>query len=235
MKILAIDSSTTPASIAITEGNMPIGEFTININRTHSEKLLPLVDSLLDAVALSVSDIDAFAVSVGPGSFTGLRIGMSAAKLMAQTSSKPLIGVKTLLGLAYNVSTFNGYICPVLDARNNNVYAAIYECINGKIAEIMPSDALLVTDFAEKMRGLDKPILITGEYQKYRALIEAALTEKSIYFAPPHLNSQSAVSVAVAASEMLEEGVRTTPDEVNPFYIRESQAEQAKRAKEQKK
>ncbi len=233
MKILAIDSSSTPASIAITEGNQPIGEFTININRTHSEKLLPLTDALLDAVGLSVSDIDAFAVSIGPGSFTGLRIGMSSAKLMAQTSGKPLIGVKTLEALCVNVNTWCGYICPVLDARNNNVYAAIYKCEGGTLTGIMASDALSVVEYTERIKMLDAPVLVTGEYAKYKSVMEGILSERMDFcFAPQHLNTQRAVSVAVAASGLLEKGIRTTADEVVPLYVRESQAEQAKRAKE---
>ena len=232
MKILAIDSSTTPASVAITEDASPIGEFTININRTHSEKLLPLVDALLDATGLSVSDMDAFAISIGPGSFTGLRIGMSAAKLMAQTTGKPLIGVKTLEALAKNVSVFNGYCCPMLDARNNTVYTALYKCANGACEEIMPADALRIDDCISKLNALDLPVIICGEYSKYHDMLLAATNNVNVLFAPVHVASQRAVSCAVLAYEQYKKGQITSPEDIIPLYVRESQAEQSKKAKE---
>ena len=230
MKILSIDSSSAPASVAILENDTPTGEFTININRTHSEKLLPITDILTDILDISVPDIDLFAISAGPGSFTGLRIGMSEAKLLAETSGKPLIGVKTLEALAENVSVWNGYICPVLDARNSTVYCAVYECRNGEIKEVIPTDAVSVSELAGKLQELDKDVLITGEYAKYKEIFSSA--SDKISFAPKHLASQNAVSVGVIAYRMYLEGVRTRPSEVQPFYVRESQAEQAKKAKE---
>ncbi len=233
MKILSIDSSSSPASVAILENDAPIGEFTININRTHSEKLLPITDMLTDILDITVSDIDVFAISAGPGSFTGLRIGMSEAKLLAETSGKPLISVRTLEALAENVSVFSGYICPVLDARNSTVYCAIYECENGIIKEVLPTDAMNVSELAAKLSALDKAVLVTGEYAKYKDIFSSA--SDRISFAPKHLASQSAVSVGIIAYREYLEGVRTLPSEVQPFYVRESQAEQAKRAKEAKK
>lgn len=234
MKILAIESSSAPASIAVTENDMPIGEFTICINRTHSEKLLPLIDSLLDAINLSAADIDLFAVSKGPGSFTGLRIGMAAAKLMAQTCGKPLIGVKTLEALAKNASVFNGFICPMIDARNNTVYTALYRCQNGKLEEISASEALSVDLCSSKLSELDAPILICGEYEKYREAIKKNTADKSdIYFAPRYSAYQRAVTCAVIAHEQYSDGVITSPDDVVPLYVRESQAEQSFKAKKQ--
>ena len=235
MKILAIDSSSTPASIAVTNGETPIGEFTININRTHSEKLLPIADALLDAINLSVSDIDAFAVSIGPGSFTGLRIGMSAAKLMAQISGKPLIGVKTLEALAANVSVFGGYIVPVLDARNDTFYSAVYKCTNCALSEQKESSAILIDDFCKEICALDMPVLVTGEYYKYIDKIKPLISSKSdIYFAPGHLASQRATSCALLAYKQYCSGNVSDPQAVVPLYVRESQAEQAKKAREAK-
>lgn len=224
MKILAIDSSSTPASVAVTENETLLGEFTINIKRTHSEKLLPLIDLLLDTINIAASDIDAFAISAGPGSFTGLRIGMSVAKLMAQVSKKPLIAVSTLESLAMNVNTFNGYICPMIDARNNTVYSALYLCENGILTETEKPDAISVADLAQKLKTTDKKVLICGEYEKY--VDSFANTAK----ASEHLTYQRAASCAVVAYRMIQNGVNTTPEEIVPLYIRESQAEQSKRA-----
>ena len=235
MKILAIDSSTTPASVAVTENNAPLGEFTININRTHSEKLLPLVDQLLDEVGLKVTDIDAFAISAGPGSFTGLRIGMSAAKLMAQVSKKPLIAVGTLEGLAANVCAFEGYVCPMLDARNNTVNTALYNTSCSLPTEAEKPDAVSVDDLANKLLNLDSPVVITGEYGKYESKFpKETASGKPIHRAPLFLSSQRAVATAVVAYELLLKGVATDPNTVNPLYIRESQAEQAKKARKAK-
>lgn len=226
MKILAIDSSSTPASVAVTENEAVLGEFTINIKRTHSEKLLPLVDSLLEMINLEVKDIDVVAISAGPGSFTGLRIGMSVAKLMAQVSQKPLIAVSTLESIAMNVSTFDGYICPMIDARNDTVYAAVYICENGVLNEIKKPDAISVGELAQQLKTADKKVLICGEYAKYEDAFD-----NSIKRAPAFLSSQRASSCAVLACKKVKNGINTLPEDVVPMYIRESQAEQAKRAK----
>lgn len=231
MKILAIDSSSTPASIAVTDDEYPIGEFTINIKRTHSEKLLPLVDSLLDAIGLKAADIDVFAVSIGPGSFTGLRIGMSAAKLMAQTLGKPLIGVKTLEALAENVSVFDGYIAPVIDARNNTVYTALYDNTQGNLFEVHGAQALELEALCDRLCGLGKRVLICGEYMKYRTGFETRISDNACY-APAHLSCQNAVSCAVLAYRQYVKGDVTLPEDIIPLYVREAQAEQARRAKE---
>ncbi len=226
MKILAIDSSSAPASVAVLDDKSLLGEFTININRTHSEKLLPLVDGLLDAVNLSVSDIDAFAISAGPGSFTGLRIGMSAAKLMAQVSGKPLMVVSTLESLAVGIATFEGYICPMLDARNNTVFTAVYKFAHGRREEILAPCAMLVDELNTRLCELED-VMLTGEYIKYNAAFDETLLR-----APEFLSTQRAAACGVIAYEKLQGGEVTYSNEVNPIYIRESQAEQARRAKE---
>lgn len=235
MKILAVDSSSAPASVAVVDNGTIIGEFTININKTHSEKLLPMIDVLLDTVGLKASDMDAFAISRGPGSFTGLRIGMSAVKLMAEVSQKPLIAVDTLEALAKNCALDDCIICPMIDARNNTVFTAIYELKKGVLTEIMPADALKVADITGKLTEFSENVIICGEYAKYKKLIdETADGKKDFIFAPHHMSMQRAGVVGLIALEKYEEGIRTLPAEIVPFYVRESQAEQSKRAKEQK-
>lgn len=230
MKILAIDSSSAPASIAITENDMLIGEFTINVGKTHSEKLLPLVDRLLDAVDLTVNDIDAFAISQGPGSFTGLRIGMSAAKLMAQVAGKPLIAVGTLEALAVNMLPFEGFICPMLDARNNTVFTALYMCKDGKLTELLPPDAVLTNELDKRLTSLSSNVMLCGEYEKYDSkFAKATLSGHNISRAPRILTLQRASSCAVAAYARLISGENTNPNDVVPLYVRDSQAEQAKK------
>ena len=236
MKILAIDSSSAPASIAITENDALVGEFTINIGKTHSEKLLPLVDQLLDAVDLSMEDIDAFAISQGPGSFTGLRIGMSAAKLMAQVAGKPLIAVGTLEALAMNVLPFDGFICPMLDARNNTVFTALYICKDGKLTELLPPQALLTSELNSKLTALCGNIMLCGEYEKYAAKFdENTVSGHKICRAPRILTLQRASSCAVVAYTKLLAGENTHPNDVVPLYVRDSQAEQAKKSAKAKR
>ncbi len=232
MRILAIDSSSAPASVAVLDDGVIRGEFTVNIDRTHSEKLLPLLDSLLGELGMAARDVDIFAISAGPGSFTGLRIGMSAAKLMAQTLEKPLIAVKTLESLAKNVNVFGGYICAMLDARNSSVYCAVYKSENGILREIIPSDAMRVTECCEMLSGLEGEVLFCGETEKYKELIKDNMQGKKIYFAQAHLTFQRASSTAMIAYENAIEGKLTKPEEIVPLYVRESQAEQARRAKE---
>lgn len=233
MRILAIDSSSAPASAAVAENGKIIGEFTININRTHSEKLLPMTDSLLDTLGLKVSDMDAFAISRGPGSFTGLRIGMSAVKLMAEVSAKPLIAVDTLEAMAANVALDDGIICPMIDARNNTVFTALYSFSGGELKEIMAADAVKVEEIAEKLVLYGEKVTVTGEYAKYKDIIDNTVSgRKALVFAPQYMATQRAGTVALIADKKYASGVRTAPSDVVPFYVRESQAEQAKRKKE---
>lgn len=230
MKLLAIESSGSPASVCLMCDGKITGEFSINIQRTHSEKLMPLIDMLLDTVGVDIKEVDAYAVSCGPGSFTGLRIGMSAAKMMAEVLGKPLIPVGTLDALARNVSVFEGLICAVLDARNNTFYAALWKNVGLQLQQLCEPKALSVQECCRRVKEEGIPVMFCGEFEKYQATITALLEGIQVYFAPETHAWQSAGCVAEIAYEKYMQGDRTLPGEVVPFYLRESQAEQKRKA-----
>ena len=146
MKVLAIDSSGVTASVAVADDNNIISEFTVNNRQTHSQTLLPMLDKAVQMSEIPLEDIDAIAVASGPGSFTGLRIGSATAKGLGLALKKPVIPVPTLDGLAYRAACYNGIICPLMDARRNQVYTAAYHMDNGKLVNIIEQKAVNISD-----------------------------------------------------------------------------------------
>ena len=162
MNVLAIDTSGANCCCAILNEEKVIANFNINIGLTHSETLLPLIDGLFSISKLSLKDIDLFAISVGPGSFTGIRIGISTVKGFALSLNKPVISVSTLESLAYNIPYFDGIVCSILDARNNNVYAAIYDISDvPKMLGDYQTDS--INSLINELRKHDKKILFIGD------------------------------------------------------------------------
>lgn len=159
MKILGIDTSSNILSICVSENDNILGENTINNLTNHSPKVVPMIDELLSSLQIDISDIDVFACSIGPGSFTGLRIGIGLAKAMAQANDKPIIGVPTLLSLGKNISIADGYICPMIDAKNENVYTCI---LDNNYSLVMDYCCLNILELLEKCKTLDKPIYFIG-------------------------------------------------------------------------
>ncbi|MBQ9314007.1 MAG: tRNA (adenosine(37)-N6)-threonylcarbamoyltransferase complex dimerization subunit type 1 TsaB [Clostridia bacterium] len=201
-----------------------IANFTINIGKTHSETLLPLVDELLKFSNISLNDIDAFACCVGPGSFTGIRIGIATMKGFALSLNKPTISVSTLEGLAYNVPTFDGLVCSILDAKNNNVYSALYKL---DTAPQMIGDYLTnsIDSLIEEIKKHDEKVLFVGDGAiSYHDMLQNELNERA-FFAPYYFNGQSAVSIAKAAFDKLNQYGINYSDELHPLYLRKSQAE----------
>ena len=151
MKILALDSSGIVASVAIVEDNTLLAEYTVNYKKTHSQTLLPMLDEVAKMTELDLSTIDAIAVAAGPGSFTGLRIGSATAKGLALALKKPLVAVPTVEALAYNLYDTNGLICPIMDARRNQVYTGIYRFENHKLVTLEDQMAVSITDLLDKL------------------------------------------------------------------------------------
>ena len=149
MKILGLDSSGLVASVAIVEDNDLKGEYTVNYKKTHSQTLLPMLDEVAKMIELDLNSIDAIAVSGGPGSFTGLRIGSATAKGLGLALGKPLIHIPTVDALAYNLAGNRDIICPLMDARRNQVYTGIYEFCDGKLQILENQMAVSVTEIAE--------------------------------------------------------------------------------------
>lgn len=160
MKILAIDSSAKTASVAVTEGGRLISECFVNAALTHSRTLMPMVDNALTQADMSFADIDALSVNVGPGSFTGIRIGVAAVKGLALSGDKPCAGVSTLLSAAYNFADDDCLVCVAMDARCNQVYTALFECLGGKVARICEDKAVPIAELEADLAGCDKKYIL---------------------------------------------------------------------------
>lgn len=226
MKILGIDTSGAVASVAVLDENNLLGEYSINHKKTHSQKLIPMINELFNSLDLRPSDIDAFAVSVGPGSFTGLRIGISTIKGMSQALNKPVIAVPTLEGLAHNIAAYDGYICPLIDARNDNVYAAVYSFdkntgMMNKHSEYM---ALHILELFEQLDNKKTIIFLGDAARKFENIIKGKMGDKA-EFAENHLLLPKASSVAYAGYKKFSVGQIDSCISIQPLYIRASQAE----------
>jgi tRNA threonylcarbamoyladenosine biosynthesis protein TsaB len=222
MPIIAIETATLVGSIAIVDEKRVISEITLNIRATHSEKLMAAMDHLLNDSGLTVSDMDGIAVSIGPGSFTGLRIGVSTAKGLSYASGRPVIGVPTLDALTLNVASSRHLICPILDARKGEVYTALYrpggrlpEKIKDEIA-IRPEELL---DFIK-----EDAVFLGDGINAYGTLFKEKL--KGLYHeAPLPLQVPRASNVGILALERLKKGDSDDPFTLVPRYIRKSEAE----------
>lgn len=214
MIVLALDTTALTATAAVTNDDKLIGLYTLNTSLTHSETMLPMVENLLHNSKISINDIDIFACSAGPGSFTGVRIGISIIKGLAFGTDKPCIGVSTLEALAYNMTGFNGIICPVMDARRSQVYNALFR--NG---ERLTEDRLITVDeLYNDIQKYNEEIYYTGDGYK---LIDFNKT-----VTPELLRYQNAYSVAQCALKL--KGKYVTDIELSPVYLRASQAEREK-------
>lgn len=217
MIILAIDSCSSVATGAIMCDGVLVAEFVINNKKTHSVKLLPAIEEMLKNADLKYSDIDLFACTTGPGSFTGQRIGVSTVKGLAHAVGKPVVGVSALKALAYNVTTFDGLICPIMDARREQVYTATF---NGNMETINEDRAMALSDLLAELKG--KNVIFLGDgVASFREVIADTLGENA-YFAPQHLVNLRGSSVAMCAMDQLE---YKKYDQLLPSYLRMSQAE----------
>ncbi len=244
MKILAIDSSGMPASAAIVRDGLLEAEYTVHYKKTHSQTLLPMIDEISRMTELDKRTLDAVAVSGGPGSFTGLRIGSATAKGIALALSLPIVNVPTLEGMAANYHGSEALICPMLDARRSEVFAGIYTYEEDPQAVISDGMSMkILMDQApvsvEKLCGklnflyeqTGRKILLLGDGAvMYRNIIEEILEAPHMY-APANRNEQHASSVAVRALEMLAAGKTETAEEHRPIYLRVSQAERVRKEK----
>lgn len=220
MKILAIDTSSPVASAAVMSDGVLVGEYTINNGKTHSQIIVPLISDMLKKSGLSIGDIDVFATSLGPGSFTGLRIGVATAKSFAQALGKPIIGISALKGLAVGVDWCkNINVCPIMDARRGNVYNAVYK--NGVSIK---EDRLISLDCLIDEIDKEKTVFLGDGVFKHKDKISAFMGENAI-FLPENLCMQRASSIAYLAYER---ALETDYDDVyslEPIYVRASQAE----------
>lgn len=235
MKLLGIETSTRTGSVAIIEGEEIIAEYTLNIQETHTSRLMPALDHILKEAHLTIHQMDAIAVSLGPGSFTGLRIGVATAKGLCLALRKPLVGIPTLDAFAHNICCTSHIICPLLDARKGEVYAALYRYrapIAGHELQKLTSELVLPLD--ELLSKINNSAVFLGDaLDKYRNLIERNLREDA-FFAPPYLNLPRAANVAVLGLEKLKSGEETDLQNIEPLYVRRPEAEVKREEKHSK-
>ena len=225
MKILGIDSSGLVASAAIADEKNIIAEFTVNNKQTHSQTLLPMIEKVVDMSGVELEQIDAIAIAAGPGSFTGLRIGSATAKGIGLALKKPIVSVPTLEGLAYRVSVFDGIICPIMDARRNQVYTGIYKMENDNLNCLSEQKAIDIHELIEELEKYDEKVIFLGDgVEVQRETIEKEF-KKEYCFAPIHLSKQSAAAVAVLGDIYFNQGKAEDAAEHKPIYLRKSQAE----------
>lgn len=234
MRILAIESSSLVASVAIVEDGVTLAEYTANFKMTHSQTLLPMIDSMVSLFGIDLSSVDAIAVSGGPGSFTGLRIGSATAKGLGLALNKPLIHVPTLDGTAYNLYGAKGLICPIMDARRNQVYTGIYR-FEQEFEVVMEQDAMDMGELIEKLNAMGERVIFLGDgipvhEKKIRELMTVPFD-----LAPAHMNRQRAASVAALGAVYFAEGKTESAAEHGPDYLRKSQAEREREEREASK
>lgn len=226
MKILAVDSSSITASVAVTEDEKVIAEFFMNAGLTHSQTLAPMIDAVLKNSNTQPKDIDLYAVTNGPGSFTGLRIGAATIKAMTFANNKPCVGISPLEALAYNSDAENGLICACMDARCDQVYTALFESKNGLISRITEDSADLISNLTEKLKKTNKNVEFVGDgaVSCYNRIIASGQREKYSVL-PEHNRFIKAYNVARLALKKYRTGEFCTAQDLNLNYLRVPQAE----------
>ncbi len=256
MKILGIDSSGLVASVAVAENGILLGEYTTDYKKTHSQTLLPMLDELKKMIELDLNTVDAIAISAGPGSFTGLRIGAATAKGLGLALHKPLVEVPTLEGLAWNLWGTEKIVCPMMDARRNQVYSAAYEFVPADgnrclmegnrcpeeeglcpaseelcLAEVLPQEARDIVELLEALNELGRDVVFLGDgVSVYQAIIREHCKVK-FTFAPAGQNRQRAANIAALGAVYFAQGKIVTAAEHQPEYLRKSQAEREAESK----
>ena len=235
MKMLSIDSSSGTACAAVTDNGSLVGEFFINAGLTHSQTLVPMIDKLLKCSGISIGSIDAFAVTSGPGSFTGLRIGISAVKGIAITLNKPCIAVSSLYAMAFNVISEGDMVCSCIDARNGHVYNGIFEIVNGKVQRKEEDRVILISDLVSEIGKYGKRINFVGDGAEicYNTA-KGILLNSNINLVPERFRYIKAAGVAMAAEELYSRGIYTDHKGLLPVYIRIPQAERQLKERQEK-
>lgn len=224
MYILGIETSTKTGSVAIISDQAVVAQYSLNIEVTHSERLMATVDRVLRDTGLTMNQMEGYAVAIGPGSFTGLRIGLATVKGLALATNRPVAAVPTLLGLARNLPYADAPVCPLLDARKKEVYAAVYAFRGNNLEQLMPESAVPIASLADAIAG---SVIFSGEASLlYRSEIEQQFGERA-RFAPFAASLPSAASVAEAGLALIRSGRHADPDNLTPLYVRRPEAEVA--------
>lgn len=229
MKILSIDSSAKTASVAVTDGTTLISECFVNAGLTHSRTLMPMVDNALSQADLKIENIDAFCVNAGPGSFTGIRIGVAAVKGLALATNKPCSGVSTLESIAYNFIDENAIVCAAMDARCNQVYAALFDIDNGIVTRICDDYAVPISELSLEIAKMDKTVILAGDGAElcYNAMKDSV---KNVKLSAEFRRYQRAYGAALAA---LTHDNFIDSSLLAPVYLRMPQAERELKLKKE--
>ncbi|MEL7566079.1 MAG: tRNA (adenosine(37)-N6)-threonylcarbamoyltransferase complex dimerization subunit type 1 TsaB [Dehalobacterium sp.] len=225
MKILGIDTATQVAGIGIVDETGVVAEGWLNTGKTHSQRLLPLMDSLLKHAEITWDEIYGLAVTIGPGSFTGLRIGLATVQGLAQVLNKPVAGIVSLDALVQNLAGTPGLLCPILDARKNEVYTALYRSEGNRMTRLSPYRAVNPEVLVKELLPLKEKVTFLGDaVPVFRNYIKDSLHERAS-FAPLTRNLSRAVEVAALGMKKFHLGQETSGFEIKPFYLRPSEAE----------
>ena len=234
MKILAVETSAGPASCAVWEDGKILAQSYINNSLTHSQTLMPMIETMLTHTQTTLNDVDYVAVSVGPGSFTGIRIGVAAVKGLAFAKNIPCIPVSTLAAIAQNAAgiPYNGIVCAAMDARCNQVYTACFLSENGTLSRLTDDEAIPLEELKIRLISYKKMIFCVGDGAKlcYNYCKESV---PELFLASAHLQYQNATGVAVQAAQQAQSGAVTTHETLQPFYLRLPQAERELKQKQQ--
>ena len=231
MKILAFETSAKAASVAITDNGKLLGESYQNTGLTHSQTLMVMAEDLLKTCNLQVKDVEAVAVAAGPGSFTGVRIGVAAAKGFAWGAEIPCYGVSTLEAMARSLGIWEGYVVPAMDARRSQVYTAIFHAERGVLTRVEEDMAISLAELGEKIKNFEENIFLVGDGANlcYNTLLEEV---PGLILPVEHRMHQRAIGVALAAQAMADAGDPGNGAELTPNYLRLSQAERERMARE---
>ena len=234
MLILAFETSAKAASVALLEGEKLLAESYQNTGMTHSQTLMVMAEDMLEQCGKTANDVDAVAVAEGPGSFTGVRIGVAAATGFAWGRQIPCYGVSTLEAMAESLGIYEGFICPVMDARRSQVYNALFAADCGKLTRIREDRAISLQDLGEDVKNLNKPVFLVGDGSNlcYNTLLEKV---PNLVLPPEHRMHQRAVGVGLIAARHLNAGLPGDAAFLTPNYLSLSQAERERMEREQKK
>ena len=224
MLILAFETSAKAASVALHDGAKLLGESYQNTGLTHSQTLMVMAQDLLKQCGFGPKDVTHTAVAAGPGSFTGVRIGVAAAKGFAWGADLPLYGVSTLEAVAKNAGVFEGIVCPVMDARRSQVYNALFRVENGAYSRVCEDRAVALEDLALELEKLEGPVYLAGD----GSTLAKRFLGQRVILPPEHLQHQRAAGVALVALEKILSGETGDAEALQPNYLRLSQAEREK-------
>ncbi|MCM3478321.1 tRNA (adenosine(37)-N6)-threonylcarbamoyltransferase complex dimerization subunit type 1 TsaB [Caldibacillus thermoamylovorans] len=221
MNILAIDTSTNVLGVGIASNEKIIGEYITNIKRNHSTRVLPAIDFLLKDCGMDIKEINKIIVANGPGSYTGLRIGLTIGKTLAWTLNIPIVGVSSLKLMAASARYFDGYISPVMDARRGNIFTGLYEYKEGKLMQAVDDQHIPTEEWCKLLKTFDKPVLFLGNDVVIHEQVIVNQLAKQVQFAPITVNIPKPGELALLAKDLKEENVHSFA----PNYLRLTEAE----------